>query len=430
MMRNLILFLLIAAFGAEAANVNNSTKNKQNPPRNKKFVSSTSRSQQLRKRPNISLSELEVRRHILLSGEYLLSQIQPDGRFIYRQHLDPDVKYSGNLYNVVRHAGTLYALGEYYKAFPAPSVKEKILLSANYLIRNYIKPIPGYKGVYAVISKPEEAASDKQPVAKLGGTGLALTALVPLYKIDKRIISKKKLQGLGQFLIFMQKPDGSGNSKYYPYTKKFSKFQSLYYPGEAALGLISLYEVDKNPMWFRFGKQYLLNLARNRQQAKSVPADHWALIATQKLLESGNKLLKKSEVALLENHAKQVLESIMNTQNFSKKNMYTYGAFNNSDMTSPTATRMEGIIAGYKIFKDKDKLLKNRIIKSIAAGMYFLLNAQNKEGLLKGGTPRALTPLANTPKNKRYNERVGEIRIDYVQHAMSAMIDYLNLLTK
>jgi hypothetical protein len=406
-MRYLLLVAMILTCGANAA-----TKKSTRSPQ----------------RYSIALSELEVRRHILLSGEYLISQIKPDGRFIYRQHLDPEIKYTRNLYNVLRHAGTLAALGEYYKSFPALSIKHKVLLSANYLIKNYIKPIPGYTGVYAVVSKPGEMSSGKLPVAKLGGTGLALTALAPLYQLDKRIISLKKLQGMGKFLVFMQKPNGSAHSKYYPTTKKFSNWKSLYYPGEAALGLLCLYDIDKDKIWFRFAKQYLLYLARSRKGKKNVEADHWSLLATQKIFQTGKKQLKDSEVVLLQNHAKQVLTRILNTQNMSKQNNLAYGSFNSSTRTCPAATRMEGIIAGYKFVKDKT--LKKRLIKSISAGMYFLLNAQHKDGILKGGTPRALSKLVNSTQNRSYNQRVGEIRIDYVQHSMCAMIEYLKLLNR
>ena len=56
-----------------------------------------------------------------------------------------------------------------------------------------------------------------------------------------------QLQALGRFIIFLQKADGSFYSKYGANGKPVEDWQSLYYPGEAALGLIALYEIDPSP---------------------------------------------------------------------------------------------------------------------------------------------------------------------------------------
>ncbi len=53
--------------------------------------------------------------------------------------------------------------------------------------------------------------------------------------------------------------------------------------------------------------------------------------------------------------------------------------------------------------------------------MNFLLRAQITKGKYSGGIPRAVGRLSS---NKAFNRRIREIRIDYVQHALSAMVQY------
>ena len=66
-------------------------------------------------------------------------------------------------------------------------------------------------------------------VAKLGGAGLALIALVSLEKAQPGLTSLAYMRQIGEFILFMQKPDGSFYSKYIPQKGGFDKkFVSLY----------------------------------------------------------------------------------------------------------------------------------------------------------------------------------------------------------
>ncbi len=61
--------------------------------------------------------------------------------------------------------------------------------------------------------------------------------------------------------------------------------------------------------------------------------------------------------------------------------------------------------------------------------MSFLLRAQISEGEFAGAIPRAIGKIGrNISYADEFNRRVTEVRIDYVQHALSAMIQYLLLM--
>ncbi|MFV1994195.1 MAG: hypothetical protein ACC661_02065 [Verrucomicrobiales bacterium] len=72
-----------------------------------------------------------------------------------------------------------------------------------------------------------------------------------------------------------------------------------------------------------------------------------------------------------------------------------------------------------------DHPLRPRVEKSASSGIAFLLRAQVKEGAFVGATPRAIARI-DLPfdGSQEFNRRATEVRIDYVQHALSAMLAY------
>ena len=55
----------------------------------------------------------EVDRATRLASNYLARQIKTNGQFVYRINLDTIVRVKPR-YNILRHAGTVYALGAYH----------------------------------------------------------------------------------------------------------------------------------------------------------------------------------------------------------------------------------------------------------------------------------------------------------------------------
>ena len=68
-----------------------------------------------------------------------------------------------------------------------------------------------------------------------------------------------------------------------------SDFESLYYPGEATLRLTMLYEADHDEKWLATaamkGVSQLVVSRRTVAKAK-LPADHWLMIAIDRLARS------------------------------------------------------------------------------------------------------------------------------------------------
>ncbi len=373
------------------------------------------------------------------AASYLVEAVTVTGRFTYRHNLLESID-DNRRYNFLRHAGTLYALAHYYAGVP-PDKKaaEAMQRAATYLIDCCTGSVDGQTDMLAIWSLPELTGRPHQRLqAKLGGAGLALAALIQVEEVLPGTTDPMVLQRLAKFLLFMQRPDGSFYSKYFPGRNgRDDQWTSLYYPGEAALGLVMLYEFDGNARWLEAGIDALRYLSRIREELCPLPADHWALIATARLFAQHPAALQTASPAgipwnrpqgrgsireSLLNHAVALVESILAEQIHGHPRECLNGGFSADGRTTPTATRLEGLLAALS-FLDKGNL-RDRTCRAVALGIRFLAEAQITAGPARGGFTR-YSPLCSLSV-----ARASEIRIDYVQHALAAMFAYRRFFTR
>ena len=368
----------------------------------------------------------KLHRAITLAANYLVRACNPDGKFVYRINLDPRI-ITQKRYNVLRHAGTIYSLAMYYKWSSDEKALETLVRASRFLQNRCVAPVPGKKDLLAVWSDPELTHSGKPLQAKLGGTALGLVALLSLEMIKPGSTPLADLRKLGRFVLYLQKGDGSFYSKYIPLEGgRQDRWTSRYYPGEAALGLLMLYQRDPTSEWLDASARALGYLARSREGSAQVEADHWALLATARLLPLYHEHRIPVPRKVILAHAIQNCKSIVNSRPAHANDPLLSGSFKEDGRTTPTATRLEGLLAALEFLPVEEQELRTSMVSSVRDGMNFLLRAQISSGQFAGGIPRAIRPL---PPGKlhdivNFNRRATEIRIDYVQHAMSAMIQY------
>jgi hypothetical protein len=366
-----------------------------------------------------------IRSAIDRSAKYLLDVTNEDGTFVYRINMDPRINVSKK-YNILRHAGTIYSMTMYYHMQPDVEMRAAIERAGGYLRDQAIGPVPETEDMLAVWSDPEVNGTGDPLQAKLGGTGLGLVALLSVEKIYPGFTSLSELQAMGRFIQYMQKEDGSFYSKYFPSQGgRNDEWVSLYYPGEAALGLLMLYEADPSGQWLGSAYRALEYLALSRENSTDIPVDHWALLATNKILSFENTGEVVISRELLINHAIQICESILDDQINNQEWPAYDGGFSPDGRTTPTATRIEGIQAALEFLPNNHEI-RGPLNNAVERGISFLLRAQITEGDYEGGYPRAVGYLVGDSEVvQNFNRHATEVRIDYVQHAMSAMIKYL-----
>ncbi|MEM1029736.1 MAG: hypothetical protein AAGN82_05260 [Myxococcota bacterium] len=352
-----------------------------------------------------------------LGADYITANTRDDGKLVYLRNLDPEVPVPRK-YNVLRHAGALYALGQVYARWPTPARAAALGRSLRYFQERYVRPVPGHEteGRYAVWS---HRRTDE---AKLGGAGLALVAFTAL---DPPFGDPAVRTGLARFIVSMQRPDGSFFSKYFVDRGPDDRWTSLYYPGEAALGLLRLHDVsgdadDLDPAPREVATAALRHLAEQRRGRDRVPPDHWALIATAQRLAQGD--LDSALEADLRRHAGQVIDGMLTSVDGDADDP-AFGAFHEDGRTTPTATRLEGMLAMRPFLRDRDRAAA--VDDAAPRAIAFLLRAQRTEGPHPGAVPRAVT--RREAVGARVDDRAKEVRIDYVQHAVSAWLAFAAL---
>ena len=353
---------------------------------------------------------------ISMSMGYIERNILQDGRFQYRKHIDPDIIIENNTYNSLRHAGVLYSMYMYEQYGLVDKYKDSRILASKYFIDRYIKKL-GKDGKYIVISLPEEEQI-KFPIAKSGAAGVALCALSNLYKDGE--IDLKILQGLGEFLLYMQNEDGNIFAYYDIEKRKINKeAEAVFYPGEAAAGLMYLYEVDPQEKWLEAAKIIVLYLAKiGKKMEFAIPFDNWSVLAIEKMFK--NNLVTDEEKSILKAYAEQMAIPTLSDQITNRNNSY-YGAFKDNVRPCSLGAIMEGLASIYFCIDNKN--LKKIILKSLSIGNMFLSKVQVKTGEQAGGLPNS----ANWVK-QGVTPNASIIRIDNVQHVATGWLKYQNIL--
>jgi hypothetical protein len=356
-----------------------------------------------------ALSPAALAHAIDLATAYLKRACGPDGKFVYRVDLGSGKESTS--YDIIRHAGAMYALAMANTSRHDPELVAAMVRSAGFLRSNYIGP-GVHSGQLVVWSKPLAEHPEHQ-YAELGGTGLGLVALAAVRHVDPEAVPLSDLQALGRFVLFLQREDGSFIHKYDAKSGPVTTWQSLNYPGEAALGLVALYEFDHSQEWLDAATKALAYLARSRAGHSTVPSDQWALIATAKLLQYCTTNTCQASRQLLIQHAAQVCGSILREQFKGGSPTDIDGAFDAQGRTGPTATSLEGLLAALEFLPKGE--LRHRVQTAVPRGIAFLLRAQVTSGPYAGGMPGAIHASALDS---------AAVRVDNVQHALCAWLRY------
>ncbi len=360
-----------------------------------------------------------------------LVRFNTDGRFVYRQHVDGQ-QMPRTKYNVLRHAGSIYSLGHSFgrPGGGEPATRAVIVAAARYLVEHYVRPLRDENAnALAVWSIPrEEGSQTGNPQAKLGGAALGVIALETARAIDPTAVPLETAQGLGRFILFMQEEEGSFRSKYEDESGFDVDFDSLYYPGEAILALTLLYEADHDERWLEAAVKGVAYLVESRRGSLRLPNDHWLMIAIDRLLPHYGELdappLPRADVLA---HSIALGRRMLEEQtevDGRVRDPDLAGSFVRDGRSTPVATRLEGLVALEHTLASEPDHAEDRALvrRGIQRGIAFLRRCQVREGPLSGGFTEALKQLSGMNDERR--ESQGEVRIDYVQHALSALIGY------
>jgi hypothetical protein len=362
----------------------------------------------------VAVSSERVSHAIGIAGQYLQRNCDGSGQFAYL--VDTEFGDVSPSYNIIRHAGAIYSLAMLNQVRHDSNAVDVMIRASNFMRTNYVG-LDARSNALAVWSRPLPAIRK----AELGAVGLGLVALAAVGQVRPNAVPLDQMESLGRFVLFLQRPDGSFYSRYFADKGLDRDWQSLYYPGEAALGLVSLYELDHSRKWLVAAGKGLAYLAESRVGTQEMPPDHWALIATARFLPYYEQSDCPASRAELVQHAIRICDRFLSEQITGATDNRLDGGFDPGGRTTPTAIRLEGLLAALDFLPKDD--LRVRVEAAVQRGIVFLLNAQITSGPYIGGVPGAVLA-TGSPKRA---QSASEIRIDYVQHALSAWLRYEEL---
>lgn len=372
--------------------------------------------------------------HIESAAAHLHHAIEPDGRFRYRVHALTGEVERGR-YNVLRHAGSLLALAEYHQRWrPDATQVATVKRGLDFLRRCCLAPAgPGSEGL-AVWSPPELVGGARRyPVAKLGGAGLTLATLAQWRRVRPEAVNLEEMRELARHIVAQQRADGGFQSLHALQAGQHDPaWMSLYYPGEAALGLILLHGHDPEGGWLAPAVDALRHLAREREGRTDPPPDHWALIATAHLLalpaQTVQAVLPEGLLWAADGpadlnvrnwlmaHALAIGRRMLAEQAAAGQECAA-GAFTADGRTTPTATRLEGLAAMAPWWPPGEE--REAFATAVRDGVAFLRAAQWRQGAAVGGFSRVAP---QCPALAAADPRAWEVRVDQVQHALAALM--------
>jgi uncharacterized protein YyaL (SSP411 family) len=342
-------------------------------------------------------------------GDYLVRMQKDDGSFHYIYDAAKD-EIDRRSYNILRHAGAACSLFDLYAATHNRSYLEAAGRAVNFL-KSRFKPAAEPESVYVL---------DDDGKAKLGANGLALLALTKQIELDPDSGDQRHAQQLARHILAMQNADGSFRSYDRIRGDEPEGSASLYYPGEAILGLVSLHSLTPGDSEFidaaRQGATYLI---QSQRQMKALPPDAWLIQA----LEALYKLNPEGEYLT---HALLLSETMIREQYRSDAPKGYAGGFTSDDppRSAVSGARAEGLVAGYRLAEAAGDARAVSLAVALRASARFQLAQQF------GPSDASWLPNADRASGG-FRESLTStlIRIDYVQHNISSLLEYAETLT-
>jgi hypothetical protein len=228
------------------------------------------------------------------------------------------------------------------------------------------------------------------------------------------------MRALARFIIKQQYPDGHfrANADIEASVGKKLKKEAIYYPGEAALALMRLYGVDPQPAYLdtaRRAADYVVNIRDANVSLDNQEHDHWMSYTL-------NELYRVTHNEAYLEHAYKIARAILSKQHGGDAPAPDWVGTFYDTQTTPASTRVEAYdadIAMSRFAGKPEDWLRTPAIE-VARGMlgqqfdedndYFLKNPSKSDG------------------GVRESFYVQDVRIDYVQHAMSAWLHLARIL--
>jgi len=337
------------------------------------------------------------------------------GQYTYMYDPLEDREDAGARYNLPRHAGTTYFLSQAYRYTREEGLDASARRALDWMVGKHLRRCG---------PRTRRCVRDND-VATLGSSALAIVALAEWRHATGDPRYDQALKRLGQFLRDMQKPNGDFHHKYSRSAEAVLPGQLLYYTGEAALALVKLHEELGDPRDLAAAKKALDFLSGPGWDFFYSPyyfsEEHWTCIAAN---EAYPRLKERRYLDHCDRFARYRRRAQYRPGEIAFPDAaggYGFGAFS-TPRTTPTASTTEAMISTALLHRKWGR--RSAVVEDqVWNGVRFLLRHQigpEEEHMLpdprraRGGFPASRVEWT--------------IRIDYTQHAGSAILRSTDLL--
>ncbi len=346
-----------------------------------------------------------------LGGEYLKRAVGSDGVFVY-SYL-PKTNTNKTSYNMVRHAGTVYAMLDLWETTHDEALLEAAEAALAHLLR-WVQP-------YGEEADRAACLAYRGKV-KLGGVALTAVALAEHCTVTKSDRHLELARRLCRYIELSQLGDGSFTHQRAHPTFDALPFVSEYYPGEAILALTRVHAVDGDERWLDVAARnarYLITVRDKGVPTRKLIHDHWLLYAL-------NDLHRARPNSIYLEHAMRIAEAILGRNRTKPMFPDWLGSYYSPPRSTPSATRTEGLTAAYALARDFGRV---EFAESILAGIERTARFQI-HNQLRPVRAMYLPDPEWTIGGFTHGLENFEVRIDFVQHNVSALLAYHRILAQ
>jgi hypothetical protein len=375
--------------------------------------------------PRITADSLDRDRDAVMvavhdAAAYLARGVDADGRFRYLVDAIHDQSLGG--YSWPRHGGATYFLAQAAALFDDATFRYACLRSAARLRDDLMKSC----GANRCIADGDDA--------NVGSAALALIAFTEIVRTGADASYRRPAIELARFLRSQQRPDGELMHEFDLATGKPVDVQYMYFTGEAALALARVHRITGDPEdlhaasralsrlsgrgWSFFGSRYYFN------------EEHWTCQAVADLWERAPDP-EALAFCLRWHEYQQRLQHDEGDSPFDAEGSFGFGPFVTPRVT-PASSRGEAAGAALEVMKkdasaggggaDQHATTVARLDDELRRALAFVARAQLRPG------PRHLFAHPDEVRGAFPGSAIDlQLRIDYVQHAGSMMIRWLEL---
>lgn len=358
-----------------------------------------------------------------LGGDYLVNHQGLDGRFDYQYfpYRDEVKQPSDARYSVPRHAGAIYGLAMLYKSRPKVEYKQAAKRAIKWLTRYTLTECGGWRPPMTCIPK----INTKDQTASLGHSALSALAILTYIQITQDPSVIPMAHGLVEFLAHMQRADGDFHHRYLIYDDSVEpRDRGMFASEQATFAMVLAHRQWPDEGWGVRAERALDALTVHKYEGDFLSsffygADHWTCLAAHAAYPA---IKKRSYLDFCLGYAR-FLQRLQYRSDHGEGDVAYHGHYGFGFLSPPQAPATGGFTEGvmgalllaeaHQLPSETLKDLYGQVLASTEALVNDQITHDNR------------WPFPNFHRARgafRRSVVESEVRVDFVQHSLSALL--------